>query len=382
MGRLLWLHPRAHCEAGGRHPSLHSSEAHGTSLLADGMWRLLYGHAGNHYSPDRLGVFATIKKFLFRQRVLLMCSVNVDAAKELNDLVKESSMKVGINMEQMEDAIKEPTTVDIGTGGGVPNTTCAGSSGTIGGSRRTSVEYEKAPWVEANVKTMVPEPSANMNDMWFYVNHGVDRSILCDRHYNGNDDEVMPHDIMKVSYGYGKTCIVCSANEMSDKYYLWPPEWQRQSIVKMAARIKTFTVKMSEEGSKIADPQENFVQFLKDITYAMVGNKRSPYGEILLKPISHLGMVRVPRDRVTQIFMGKRGRQYTVIREEFLLEGDNGRHERFAYRVAKDYGNVFYKDYKLVLGREFDEIMDYADVAAEKCGDVVECSSACWTSPT
>ena len=152
--------------------------------------------------------------------------------------------------------------------------------------------------------------------------------------------------------------------------------------MKMAARIKTFTVKMSEEGSKIADPQENFVQFLKDITYAMVGNKRSPYGEILLKPISHLGMVRVPRDRVTQIFMGKRGRQYTVIREEFLLEGDNGRHERFAYRVAKDYGNVFYKDYKLVLGREFDEIMDYADVAAEKCGDVVECSSACWTSPT
>jgi len=42
--------------------------------------------------------------------------------------------------------------------------------------------------------------------------------------------------------------------------------------------------------------------------------------------------------------------------------------------VAKDYGNVFYnKDYfKMVLGREFDEIMDYADVAAEKCGDVVE----------
>ena len=40
----------------------------------DGMWRLMYGHAGNHYMnnhsrPDRLGVFATMEKFLFRQSV-------------------------------------------------------------------------------------------------------------------------------------------------------------------------------------------------------------------------------------------------------------------------------------------------------------------------
>ena len=89
---------------------------------------------------------------------------------------------------------------------------------------------------------------------------------------------------------------------------------------------------MAEEGHKVEDPRDNFVQFLmKDITYAMVGNKRIPHGEILLKAISHFGMVRVPRDRVTQIFMGKRGRQYTVIREEFLLDGGDGGHERFAY---------------------------------------------------
>ena len=72
----------------------------------DGMWRLMYGHAGNHYMnnqkmPDRLGVFATMEKFLFRQRLLLMCSLNVEAAKGPNDMVKESSMKVGINLELM-----------------------------------------------------------------------------------------------------------------------------------------------------------------------------------------------------------------------------------------------------------------------------------------
>ena len=74
-----------------------------------------------------------------------MCWVNVEAAKGMNDLVKESSMKVGINMELMEDVLKEPATVEIGTGGGIPNTTSAGSgaSGTIGGGRRVTVEYEK-----------------------------------------------------------------------------------------------------------------------------------------------------------------------------------------------------------------------------------------------
>lgn len=234
----------------------------------------------NHNQPERLGVFATIEKFLFRQRVLLMCSVNVDAAKGLNDLIKESSIKVGINIEQMEDVLKEPTTVEIGTGGGVPNTTSAGSSGTICGSRRTSVEYEKAPWVEATVKTMVPEPSANMNDMWFYVNHGSDESILCAEHHNGKDDEAMPHDFMKKEFGYGKTCIVCSANEMSDRYFLWPPDYQRKAIVKMAARIKAFFAMMAEQGHKIEDPLEDFVRLLKDITCAMVGNKRCPHGEI------------------------------------------------------------------------------------------------------
>jgi hypothetical protein len=35
----------------------------------------------NHNMPDQLGVFATIEKFLFRQRVLLMCSLNVEAAR-------------------------------------------------------------------------------------------------------------------------------------------------------------------------------------------------------------------------------------------------------------------------------------------------------------
>jgi len=130
---------------------------------------------------------------------------------------------------------------------------------------------------------------------------------------------------------------------------------------------------VGENGYSVTDPLKDFVQFLKGITHAMVGNKRCEHGEILMKALSHFGTVRVPRDRVKQIFTGKRGKQYTVIREEFQLETEQGMHQRFAYRVSKDYGNIFYKDFtKMVLGNDFAEIMDYPDPTAEKCGDVVE----------
>ena len=346
----------------------------------DEMWRLMYGHAGNHYmnnqnKPERLGVFATMEKFLFRQRVLLMCSLNVEAAKGLNDMVKESSMKVGINLELMEDVLKEPLSIQIGTGGGVPDTASTGSNcpGTVEGGRRSHVEYEKAPWIEATVRSVLPEPSANMYDMWFYVNHGRDEMILCQGHYNGNDDEVMPTDHMRQDFNCGKECIACRASETMRDYQLWPPEYQRKTIVKTAARSRAFFNIMSESGNPVTDPQKDFVQFLKDITKSMVGNKGCEHGEILMKALSHFGMVRVPRDRIKQIFIGKRGRQYGVIREEFTLDDGIETHDRFAYRVTKDYGNVFYKDYlKMVLGDDFTEVMGYADATAEKCGDVVE----------
>ena len=341
----------------------------------------MYGHAGNHYMnnqnrPERLGVFATMEKFLFRQRVLLMCSLNVEAAKGLNDMVRESSMKVGINLELMEDVLKEPLSIQIGTGGGVPDTASTESTrpGTVGGGRRRSnVEYEKAPWIEATVRSVLPEPSANMYDMWFYVNHGRDEMILCQGHYLGDDDEVMPTDQMRQDFNCGKECIACRASETMRDYQLWPLEYQRKTIVKTAARSRAFFNIMLESGNPVTDPQKDFVQFLKDITKSMVGNKGCEHGEILMKALSRFGMVRVPRDRVKQIFVGKRGRQYGVIREEFTLGDGNDAHDRFAYRVTKDYGNVFYKDYlKMVLGDDFTDVMGYADATAEKCGDVVE----------
>jgi hypothetical protein len=52
---------------------------------------------------------------------------------------------------------------------------------------------------------------------------------------------------------------------MSDKYFLWPPENQRTQILTMAARL-------AEEGNPVTDPHANFVQFRKDIRWAIRGS--------------------------------------------------------------------------------------------------------------
>ena len=91
-------------------------------------------------------------------------------------------------------------------------------------------------------------------------------------HYNGNDDEVMPTDHMRQDFNCGKECIACRASETMRDYQLWPPEYQRKTIVKTAARSRAFFNIMSESGNPVTDPQKDFVQFLKDITKSMVGN--------------------------------------------------------------------------------------------------------------
>ena len=52
-----------------------------------------------------------------------------------------------------------------------------------------------------------------------------------------------------------------------------------------------------------------------------------------------------------------------------MLDDGDERHERFAHRVSTRIRTIYLK---MVLGRDFADIMDYAEIAAEKCGDVVE----------
>ena len=156
-------------------------------------------------------------------------------------------MKAGINLEQMEEVLKDPeeelqVQMALGQHHQRVNETSGGSDG---GSRRIGWK----PKFEVN------DPRTNCQRPRSFM----DRTILCDQHYNGNGDENLPTDFTRMDKGYGKTCILCSANEMSDKYFLWPPENQRTQILTMAARL-------AEEGNPVTDPHAKFVQFRKDIT--------------------------------------------------------------------------------------------------------------------
>ena len=99
-----------------------------------------------------------------------------------------------------------------------------------------------------------------------------------------------------------------------------------ESVLALAARLP-----------KGADPDHG--RQTQEPHYQIVRGRESGHGSSHEScPIPQGDHNALVGNRVTQIFMGKRGRQYTVIREEFRLEGKDGGHDRFAYRVSKDYG--------------------------------------------
>ena len=210
---------------------------------------------------------------------------NAEAAKEMNDL-QSSSMKVGINLEQMEEVLKEPVTIEIGSAS--PKHIKCGCCFVIKhrwhcwGEYIDEQGYEKAHWSETSVKSKVPEPTANMYDNWFYVHPGTDRATLCDAHFNGDNDENLPTDYMRISQGCGKRCVICSANETANQYLLWPPDFQREQILTMAARLKNLITKLAEEGNPVTDPHVNLVQFLKEITmpWWAIGSHRFSWANV------------------------------------------------------------------------------------------------------
>lgn len=105
-------------------------------------------------------------------------------------------------------------------------------------------QYPISEWYEwrATIKTITP-PWSLQNHEHNYLSF-IHRFCCFKSPFYMVKPISQPHDIKRRNFGYGKTCIVCSANEMA------------------------------EEGHKIEDPRENSVQFLKDITYAIPGGQR------------------------------------------------------------------------------------------------------------
>ena len=173
-----------------------------------------------------------------------------------------------------------------------------------------------------NLKSMIPEPTANVHEASWTGPFSVINTTTA----------TAMRTCRLISRGWTKGIwqdvylVIVQCQRCRTSTYCGHPRI-REPILTMAARL-------AEEGNPVTDPHANFFQFRKDIAYATVCNKRIIFGEALLKALSRCGVVRVSRDLVNQIFMGNRGRKYTVIREEFFTKSG----DRFAYRVAKTTG--------------------------------------------
>ena len=117
----------------------------------------------------------------------------------------------------------------------------------------------------------------------------------------------------------------------------------------------------------------DFKDWLVNVAATFVANAGLSYGEKLMKAVSHMGGFRVPEHQVSEIFKSHRGKQFLVMRAEFL---DPVSQEKIrAYRLSKDCGNVLYKDFLVKIldsDDKMNEIFGPTVATGEKTGDVIE----------
>ena len=127
-------------------------------------------------------------------------------------------------------------------------------------------------------------------------------------------------------------------------------------------------------GIQFADITQGFQEWLAFTAASLVSNALLPYGEHLMKSLSHMGGVRLPSQQVREIFKNSRGKQFSIYRERIYDE--QSRRSILAFRVTKDCGNVAYKDFfeqvAVPEAKDRNEIFGPTRASAEKTGDIIE----------
>ena len=111
----------------------------------------------------------------------------------------------------------------------------------------------------------------------------------------------------------------------------------------------------------------NFKDWMVNAAATFVANLGMPYGEKLMKAVSHMAGVRIPEHQAREILKTGRGKQVMVHRAEVREPGNQ--RPVYAYRLTKDCGNVAYKDFlvKVINSDEkMNEIFGPTEATAEK----------------
>eukprot|EP00435_Cladocopium_sp_Y103_P029299 s941_g7.t1 len=264
-----------------------------------------------------------------------------------------------------------------GSGGGILEK--RGEEGDIGATATRFTKKVrkqlKPKWQDIETANLDLDQRPAASTFWLPINLSKESDILCRRcrmatsfaELEGAEDDP-------------RFCINCSANNRSQYKRTGPELKESQALMILAARLKTA---LRVTGADQQDPRVGFKDWLINVAASFVANHGLPYGEKLMKAVSHMGGVRVPVEQIKEIFRNGRGKQFSVYRT-FILIPELGQATGatpapqdgiLAYRLMKDCGNVLYKDFlKKIIDddHKMNEIFGPTTATAEKAGDVVE----------
>eukprot|EP00435_Cladocopium_sp_Y103_P021927 s3816_g5.t1 len=359
---------------------------------SENMWRMMFSQFGHQCkilrktptgSAGKAAIWAAIEKTLFRQRVFLMCASDRDAVDLLNKVAHQPKYS-GISLHKLRTITSPPTLFRTPEEKSDAKSKeeeywrSVGEEGEIGASNRFAKKarkQSKAKWMDVETANLDLDPRPAMSAYWLPVNLEKETDILCRRCRLAKsfaELESVEDD--------ARFCINCSANNQSQYKRTGPELQESQALMILATRLK---VALRLSGAGVQDPRAGFKDWLINVAASFVANHGLPYGEKLMKAVSHMGGVRVPVEQVKEIFKNGRGKQFSVYRTfiPFLPSSQATgavpapQDGIVAYRLMKDCGNVLYKDFLTKViddDNKMNEIFGPTTATAEKAGDVVE----------
>eukprot|EP00435_Cladocopium_sp_Y103_P036926 s488_g9.t1 len=319
---------------------------------SENMWRMMYSQFGHQFrilrkapegSAGKNAIWSAIEKALFRQRVFLMCSSDRDAVDRLNQVAHQPKYS-GISLFRLKTITSPPTLFhtseekqdalnreeeywrSVGEEGDVGvNATrfeeywrSVGEEGEIGVNATRFVKKarksRKPKLLDAETANFDLEERPAASTYWLPVNQFQEKDILCVKCKHAETFEEL--DSVEDD---ARFCINCSANNQSQYKRTGPELGEAQALMILAARLKTA---LKVTGADMIDPRAGFKDWLINVAASFVANHGLPYGEKLMKAVSHMGGVRVPVEQIKEIFRNGRGKQFSVYRTFIPFDPD------------------------------------------------------------
>lgn len=326
---------------------------------------------GDHFTLIKRGdskdmIFAVLDKVLFKQKILLLCSMKREAIDDLNMMAENESQGLGISANILSEIALPPIILQDTTHTQEP----AELLKEFERKKKEAEEArthrkEKADFVDSQVVNVQPDEQFFYGPFWRLCDYSNDK-IFCVK--CRTDERARATNTENQC-----TCIHCSANSYAPQSR-YNVESQREARLEMGARIK---IALKESMMDQINIKEDITGWLVTLADCMIGNKSYQKGEKFMKAVSHFGEVRIPPHMAEELCNSGKMRRCNIIIEKLYNDATDETESYF--RIGKDFGNVAYPDYvkRLFASRgDLDSMMsrifEWSKASAEKLGDVME----------